>query len=105
MRALLARVEVFTARKSELQSFRALVTRGQSRRETTGWISKRNRVFPERRIVEREFRRSSLTMTPFSVVKLIALASSMVGSVSMPATTADVQKKTMRCAYKQKLSI
>ena len=59
-RALLARVEVFTARKSELQSFRALVTRGQSRRETTGWISKRNRVFPERRIVEREFRRTSL---------------------------------------------
>jgi hypothetical protein len=33
-------------------------------------------------------RRSSLTMTPFSVVKLIALASSMVGSVSMPATPA-----------------
>jgi hypothetical protein len=32
-------------------------------------------------------------MTPFSVVKLIALASSMVGSVPMPATTADVQKK------------
>ena len=27
-------------------------------------------------------------MTPFSVVKLIALASSMVGSVSMPATPA-----------------
>jgi hypothetical protein len=50
-------------------------------------------------------RRSSLTMTPFSVVKLIALASSMVGSVPMPATTADVQKKAMRFAYKQKLSI
>jgi hypothetical protein len=43
-------------------------------------------------------------MTPFSV-ELIALASSMVGSVPIPATTADVQKKVMRYAHKQKLSI
>jgi hypothetical protein len=48
-------------------------------------------------------RRSSLTMTPFSVVKLIALASSMIGSVFNARYPG--QKKTMRSAYKQKLSI
>jgi hypothetical protein len=44
-------------------------------------------------------------ITPFSVVKITALASSMVGSAPISATIADVQKKTMRFAYKQKLSM
>jgi hypothetical protein len=42
-------------------------------------------------------------MTPFSVVKLIALASSMIGSVFNARYPG--QRKTMRSAYKQKLSI